>query len=57
MEAKEAKSIAKYIRVAPRKVRIVMDLIRGKNVGEAFAILKFTPKVGSEVIEKVLNPP
>jgi large subunit ribosomal protein L22 len=55
MEAKEAKSIAKYIRVAPRKVRIVMDLIRGKNVGEAFAILKFTPKVGSEVIEKVLK--
>ncbi len=55
MEAKEAKSIAKYIRIAPRKVRIVMDLIRGKDVGEAFAILKFTPKVGSEVIEKVLK--
>ena len=55
MEAKEAKSIAKHIRIAPRKVRIVMDLIRGKNVGEAFAILKFTPKVGSEVIEKVLK--
>lgn len=55
MEAKEAKSIAKHIRIAPRKIRIVMDLIRGKNVGEAFAILKFTPKVGSEVIEKVLK--
>lgn len=55
MEAKEAKSIAKYIRIAPRKVRIVMDLIRGKDVGEAFAILKFTPKVGAEVIEKVLK--
>ena len=55
MEAKEAKSIAKYIRIAPRKIRIVMDLIRGKNVGEAFAILKYTPKVGSEVIEKVLK--
>lgn len=55
MEAKEAKSIAKYIRIAPRKIRIVMDLIRGKNVAEAFAILKFTPKVGSEVIEKVLK--
>lgn len=55
MEAKQAKSVAKYIRIAPRKVRIVMDLIRGKNVGEAFAILKYTPKVGSEVIEKVLK--
>lgn len=54
MEA-QAKSVAKHIRIAPRKVRIVMDLIRGKNVGEAFAILKYTPKVGSEVIEKVLK--
>ena len=51
----EAKAIAKYVRISPRKVRIVMDLIRGKNVGEAFAILKYTPKVASEVIEKVLK--
>ena len=51
----EAKAVAKYIRVAPRKVRVVMDLIRGKNVAEAFAILKFTPKVGADVIEKVLK--
>lgn len=51
----EAKAIAKYVRIAPRKIRIVIDLIRGKNVGEAFAILKHTPKVGSEVVEKVLK--
>ncbi len=51
----EAKAVAKYVRIAPRKVRVVMDLIRGKNVAEAFAILKFTPKVGAEVIEKVLK--
>ena len=51
----EAKAVAKYIRIAPRKVRIVVDLIRGKSVGEAIAILKFTPKVGSEVVEKVLK--
>jgi len=51
----EAKAVAKYIRIAPRKIRIVMDLIRGKNIGEAFAILKYTPKIGSEVIEKVLK--
>ena len=51
----EAKAIAKYIRIAPRKLRIVINLIRGKSVGEAFAILKYTPKVGSEVIEKVLR--
>jgi len=51
----EAKALARHIRIAPRKVRIVMDLIRGKNVGEAFAILKHVPKVGSEVLEKVLK--
>ena len=51
----EAKAIAKFVRIAPRKIRIVVDLIRGKSVGEAIAILKFTPKVGSEVVEKVLK--
>ncbi|MBQ3972021.1 MAG: 50S ribosomal protein L22 [Selenomonadaceae bacterium] len=51
----EAKAVAKYVRIAPRKVRVVMDLIRGKNVAEAFAILKFTPKAGADVIEKVLK--
>lgn len=55
MEAKQAKAIAKYVRIAPRKVRIVVDLIRGKKVGEAFAILQHTPKVASEVVEKVLK--
>ena len=51
----EAKAVAKYVRIAPRKVRVVMDLIRGKSVADAFAILKFTPKVGAEAIEKVLR--
>ena len=51
----EAKATAKYVRIAPRKVRVVMDLIRGKNIAEAFAILKFTPKIGADVIEKVLK--
>ena len=51
----EAKAVAKYIRIAPRKVRVVMNLIRGKSVAEAFAILKFTPKAGADVIEKVLR--
>ena len=51
----EAKAVAKYVRIAPRKVRVVMDLISGKKVADAFAILKFTPKVGAEAIEKVLK--
>ena len=54
-EVTEAKAIAKYVRIAPRKVRIVMNLIRGKDIADAFAILKFTPKRGATLIEKVLK--
>ena len=51
----EAKAIARHIRISPRKIRIVIDLIRGKNIGDAYAILKFTPKIGSEILLKVLE--
>lgn len=51
----QAKSIAKTVRIAPRKVRLVVDLIRGKQAGEAFAILRHTPKAASPVVEKVLK--
>ena len=54
-EAKEAKAIAKYILISPRKARQVIDLIRGKNVAEAFAILKFTPHKATEPISKALK--
>ena len=50
-----AKAIAKTVRIAPRKVRLVVDLIRGKKIGEAMAILKYTPKSASPVVEKVLK--
>jgi large subunit ribosomal protein L22 len=50
----EAKAIARYVRVTPRKARLVIDLIRGKSVEEAFAILRFTPRAASPIIEKVL---
>lgn len=50
----EAKAIARTIRIAPRKVRLVLDLIRGKEVGEAIAILKLTNKASSPVVEKLL---
>jgi len=55
MEAKEAKAIAKYILISPRKARQVIDLIRGKDVAEAFAILKFTPHKATMPISKVLK--
>ncbi|KMJ56241.1 50S ribosomal protein L22 [Bacillus sp. LL01] len=51
----QAKAVAKQVRIAPRKVRLVVDLIRGKQVGEAIAILRHTPKAGSPVLEKLLN--
>ncbi|HHV64513.1 MAG TPA: 50S ribosomal protein L22 [Peptococcaceae bacterium] len=51
----ETKAVAKYIRISPRKVRQVVDLIRGKKVDEAFAILKFTPQISREPVTKVLK--
>ncbi len=51
----EAKAVARYVRIAPRKARVVMDLIRGKSVQEAMGILRFMPKRGSRLIEKVLT--
>jgi large subunit ribosomal protein L22 len=51
----ETKAIAKTVRIAPRKVRLVVDLIRGKDIKEAQAILMFTPRGASPVILKVLN--
>lgn len=51
----EAKAVLRYVRVAPRKARLVVDLIRGKNAAEALTILKFTSRHAARVIEKVLK--
>ncbi|MDF4740495.1 50S ribosomal protein L22, partial [Vibrio parahaemolyticus] len=51
----QAKAVARTVRIAPRKVRLVVDLIRGKQVGEAIAIPNHTPKTASPVVEKVLK--
>ncbi|MBP2002638.1 large subunit ribosomal protein L22 [Paenibacillus shirakamiensis] len=51
----EAKAHARSIRIAARKVKLVVDLIRGKQVGDAIAILRHTPKAASPVVEKLLN--
>ena len=50
-----AHATVKYVRISSRKVRIVINLIRGKKVDEALAILRFTPKSASPVVEKLLN--
>lgn len=51
----QAKAVAKTVRIAPRKARMVLDLVRGKEVGEAIAILNLTNKRTSPVVEKVLK--
>jgi large subunit ribosomal protein L22 len=51
----QAKAVARTVRIAPRKARLVVDLIRGKQVGEAVAILNHTPKAASPVVQKLLK--
>ena len=51
----EVKAVARTVRIAPRKTRLVIDLIRGKNVSDAYAILQNQPQRAARVIEKVLN--
>ena len=51
----EARAIAKYVRISPLKVNFICKEIRGKQVDEALSILRFTPKRGAKVLEKVLT--
>ena len=51
----EAKAIAKTVRMSPRKARLVVDLVRGKSVGEALSILRLTANDASVAIEKTLR--
>ena len=51
----EAKATLRYARISPRKVKIVLDLIRGKSTAEAMGILKNTPKAASEYLIKLLG--
>lgn len=51
----KARAEAKYIRVSPRKMKAIADLVRGKSVKEAKAILKFTPNKGARIFLKVME--
>lgn len=51
----EARAIAKFIRVSPRKARMVVDLVRGKKLEEALAILRYTPNKAAEAVTKVVK--
>lgn len=51
----EARAHVRYLRMSSRKVNVVLDLIRGKKIGDAFAILRHTPKAASATLEKLLK--
>lgn len=51
----QARAQLNYLRISPRKVKIVVDLIRGKDVGTAMTLLMYTPKAASEPVMKLLK--
>jgi large subunit ribosomal protein L22 len=51
----EARAVTRHLRIAPRKARLVVDLIRGKTVGDALMILDFVPKKGARLVAKTLK--
>jgi large subunit ribosomal protein L22 len=55
LEPGEVQAVARHVRIAPQKVRVVVNLIRGKSVDDALAVLRFVPKAASPVISKVVE--
>jgi len=51
----QGKAILRYARISPRKVKIVMDLIKNKDIDEAYGILRYTPKAASDILFKLLK--
>ena len=50
----EVRAVARYIHMSPRKVRLVVDLVRGREVNEALTMLRFTPKAAAKVVAKAI---
>lgn len=51
----EAKAVAKYVRISPKKVRQVIDIVRNRPINEALLILRYLPKKAAKIVEKVLR--
>lgn len=51
----EVKAAAKYIRISPRKVRLIMEQVRGKKVEEALTLLSFAPQRGAQILKKLID--
>jgi len=51
----ETKAVARFVRISPRKVRLVMDQVKGKRVEEALNMLAFSPKKGARILRNLIN--
>jgi large subunit ribosomal protein L22 len=51
----ESRAVARYMRISPQKMRLIMDEVRGKKVDEAIRLLSFSPKRGAHVLRKLIN--
>ncbi|MCL4459401.1 MAG: 50S ribosomal protein L22 [Chloroflexi bacterium] len=51
----QVRAVAKYVRMSPRKVRLVVDAVRGKSVNEALTILQFIPNAAAKAVAKVVK--
>jgi large subunit ribosomal protein L22 len=51
----EAKAVARFVRVSPRKIRLIMDEIRGMRVEEALRLLAYSPQKGSALLKKLVD--
>jgi len=51
----EAKAVARFVRISPRKIRLIMDEIRGKQIEEAVNRLSFAPQKGARILKKLIN--
>lgn len=51
----ETRSVARFVRISPRKVRLLMDQVRGRQVGEALNLLSFAPQRGARILKKLIG--
>ena len=51
----ETNAVAKFVRISPRKIRLIMDQVRGKRVEEALNMLSFAPQKGARILKKLIN--
>ncbi len=51
----ETSAVAKFVRISPRKIRLIMDQVRGKRVDEALNMLSFAPQKGARILKKLIN--